>query len=258
MDTVGECRDINELHPKVKELALKLLEKCKEEGLNIKIGETYRTVARQDELYARGRTAPGRIVTYARGNTKSSYHQWRLAFDVFQNVKGDAYNINVLKKVGKIGRELGLEWGGDWKSFRDYPHFQYTFGLSIKDLRSGKRPPTVYEEKKEEVKEVKVTTPVPDAKRDLYYEKAVGIIVDKKIITSKDYWINVVDLNPEYVKSLVIKCAKYLDKGPVTSYEEAVDICAKYKVIGSVDFWKKVEKIRKNHIKSFIIKVSGK
>lgn len=36
--------------------------------------------------------------------------------------------------------KCNLEWGGDWK-FRDMPHFQYTFGLSIEDLLAGKRPP---------------------------------------------------------------------------------------------------------------------
>ncbi|MED5043304.1 LysM peptidoglycan-binding domain-containing protein, partial [Geobacillus stearothermophilus] len=45
------------------------------------------------------------------------------------------------KRVAQIGKSLGLEWGGDWKSFPDYPHFQYTFGLSLADLRTGKRPP---------------------------------------------------------------------------------------------------------------------
>jgi peptidoglycan L-alanyl-D-glutamate endopeptidase CwlK len=26
--------------------------------------------------------------------------------------------------VGKIGKDLGLEWGGDWKTMKDLPHFQ--------------------------------------------------------------------------------------------------------------------------------------
>lgn len=84
---MAECRDINELHPKVKELALKLVELCKQNGLNIAIGETYRTKERQNELYAQGRTKPGNIVTNARGDSMSSYHQWRLAFDIFNNKK---------------------------------------------------------------------------------------------------------------------------------------------------------------------------
>ncbi|MDH6369767.1 hypothetical protein D3C76_1358970 [compost metagenome] len=35
---------------------------------------------------------------------------------------------------------MGFEWGGDWTSFKDYPHFQLTFGLSTADYRNGKQP----------------------------------------------------------------------------------------------------------------------
>ena len=136
------CDDINELHPKVKELAQQLLEEAKKQGLNIKIIDTYRSVARQDYLYASGRTRPGSIITNARGSAKSSYHQWRLAFDVINNDPKDLYNEAVLNKVGAIGQKLGLEWGGSWKGLVDKPHFQYTFGLSIKQLNAGAKIPS--------------------------------------------------------------------------------------------------------------------
>jgi peptidoglycan L-alanyl-D-glutamate endopeptidase CwlK len=29
----------------------------------------------------------------------------------------------------------GWEWGGDWKSFKDFPHFQKTFGYTTPQLR---------------------------------------------------------------------------------------------------------------------------
>ena len=247
-----DCRDINELHPVLKDLALKLLERCKQEGLNIKIGETYRTVERQEYLYAQGRTRPGKIVTYARGKSMSSYHQWRLAFDVFQNIKGDEYNLTVLKKVGKIGKELGLEWGGDWTSFRDYPHFQYTFGLSISDLRNGKKPPNV------NISSSTTTKPETIANGDKNYIKAVETIADKKIINSKDYWLNATSLNVEYVKGLIIKCAAYLEGKSVKTYEEAIDICVKRKIISDTTIWRNPEKIRNVHVRSFIIKISVK
>ncbi|PGN53968.1 hypothetical protein CN978_30015 [Priestia megaterium] len=35
---------------------------------------------------------------------------------------------------------MGLEWGGDFKSIKDTPHFQLTFGLTLSQLRAGKRP----------------------------------------------------------------------------------------------------------------------
>ena len=53
-------------------------------------------------------------------------HQWGVAFDVYRkDVKG-AYNEsgNYFQRVGAIGKSLGLEWGGDWKSIVDKLHFQ--------------------------------------------------------------------------------------------------------------------------------------
>lgn len=142
MDYTTSCRDLDELHPYLKEKALELISECSKQGINVLITETYRSVERQDYLYAQGRTRPGSIVTNAKGSAMSSYHQWRLAFDVCNNKKGDEYNITILNKIGAIGMKLGLEWGGSWTGFKDTPHFQYTFGLSIADLKNGKKPPT--------------------------------------------------------------------------------------------------------------------
>jgi len=183
------CKDLNALHPKVKELALKLLEECKKAGLNIKISETYRTTERQDDLYAQGRTRSGNIVTYSKGSSMSSYHQWRLAFDIYNDVPGDAYNINILNKAGALGEKLGLEWGGSWAGLKDRPHFQYTFSLSIADLRAGKRPPE---------------------NLGMSYEDAVKILAEKGIITSPNIWLNTNDFPVNNVKSLIKKVAQML------------------------------------------------
>ncbi len=43
------------------------------------------------------------------------------------------------EELGKIGESLGLRWGGRFR-FRDYGHFEYTGGLSLADLKAGKRP----------------------------------------------------------------------------------------------------------------------
>ena len=119
-------RDITLCHPRLQVLAAKLIEECSKQGLTIKIGETYRTVAEQDALYAQGRTTPGNIVTNAPGSNYSSYHQWGTAFDFFRNDGKGAYNEseNFFGKVGVIGVDIGLEWGGNWKSPVDKPHFQ--------------------------------------------------------------------------------------------------------------------------------------
>ncbi|MSU02711.1 M15 family metallopeptidase [Tissierella pigra] len=60
--------DLDELSPKTRELAISFLEKCKENGLSVRITETYRTQARQDMLYKQGRTTSGSIVTWTRNS----------------------------------------------------------------------------------------------------------------------------------------------------------------------------------------------
>jgi peptidoglycan L-alanyl-D-glutamate endopeptidase CwlK len=47
-------------------------------------------------------------------------------------------------KAAELGKSVGLEWGGDWKGFKDMPHFQYTGGLSLAEcqgLAHGGLPP---------------------------------------------------------------------------------------------------------------------
>jgi hypothetical protein len=228
------CKDLDELHPIVKDLALKLLENCREEGLNIAINETYRSVERQDYLYAQGRWRPGNIITHATGASMSSYHQWRMAFDIYNNVAGDAYNVTVLSRVGAIGEHLGLEWGGNWKSFKDTPHFQYTFGLSIADLRSGKRPPTAI---------------------DYAFESAVNLLSQKGIIRSPEAWINLASVNIIYTKGLILNMAKYINPS-VHSHASAVKELQNAGIIGSPNIWLNTALFSINNIKSLIIKAS--
>lgn len=141
------ARDITQLHPRLQEIIPVLKEKCEAAGIKIAIGECLRTVAEQDALYAQGRTAGGSIVTNAKGSTYSSMHQWGVAFDFYlaMDIDGDgktsddAFNNSekTFEAVGKIGKALGLEWGGDWKSIKDRPHFQLPdWGSAASKLKS--------------------------------------------------------------------------------------------------------------------------
>jgi len=111
------------LLPVVQPLARALVQKAKLADIKIKIISGTRTYEEQDALYAQGRTAPGAIVTNARGG--HSNHNFGIAFDVgvFEGAKylqsSDKY-----RAVGVLGEDLGLEWGGNWKTFVDQPHFQ--------------------------------------------------------------------------------------------------------------------------------------
>ena len=114
------CRDINELKPTAQKACRLFLKKCKEAGLNIFLTETYRSQARQNQLYAQGRTEPGKIVTW----TLNSRHTSRRAWDIAVIGK-DLYDMAVIRQAGAIGQSLGITWGGEW-STPDYAHFEIT------------------------------------------------------------------------------------------------------------------------------------
>ena len=131
-------REISALHPRLIEKVHMLKDACEKNGLKIGISECVRSVAEQDALYAKGRTAPGNIVTNAKGATYSSMHQWGIAFDYYRNDGAGAYNDadGFFGKVGKLGEDLGLMWGGSWKSPVDKPHFQLPdWGATATELK---------------------------------------------------------------------------------------------------------------------------
>jgi len=128
---------IKTLHPNIRRSAKELILRCSIElGLNLRIAQALRTIAEQDALYAQGRNGnSGPIVTNAKGG--SSYHNFGLAFDLVE-IKADKsanydYNHSL---VSSIGKSLGFEWGGDWKSIVDKPHYQMVFGKKTSELKT--------------------------------------------------------------------------------------------------------------------------
>lgn len=104
------------------------------------ITEGVRTLKRQQELYAQGRTKPGIKVTNADGIKNKSNHQAKAdgfghAVDLYPfflgqvqvNHKDTIKNLKLIADhVKKVAKELGIgiTWGGDWKSPFDPPHFE--------------------------------------------------------------------------------------------------------------------------------------
>ena len=137
-------RKIEDLHPILQVVFLELRSKCYDRGIKIILTSTLRDDEYQAELYAQGRTKPGSVVT---NMNVTGAHGLGLAFDVVPVTAGlgnqevAVWNNNAWWDIiGREGKKLGLVWGGDWKSFVDKPHFEYTDGLTFKDLRAGKRP----------------------------------------------------------------------------------------------------------------------
>lgn len=131
-------RDIGALRPDVAENCRVLLARAAARGLPVLVTETVRDEEYQRYLAERGFAAKGAV--------RPSFHSVAagLAFDVCKNVRGHEYDdAAFFEEVGRLGKELGFTWGGDWRSFPDRPHFQwdahgrYTSAM----VRAGEYPP---------------------------------------------------------------------------------------------------------------------
>lgn len=151
-------RKVDDLVFPVKKRALNFIHACKEAGIDLLVTCTLRDAEAQDLLYAQGRTAPGRKVTWARGG--ESFHQYGVALDVVPlrlgkpvwGLQGNGLDddpsddetddLELWQRVGLVGEECGLSWAGRWpKKKREFPHFQFTNGLTIADFQAGKAIP---------------------------------------------------------------------------------------------------------------------
>lgn len=95
-------------------------EAIKESPYDFGITEGIRTLKRQKELFAEGKT-----------KTLKSYHLVGKAVDIKIYVNGKItwdfkYYKEVSDHIKEVARKLGyvITWGGDWKTFKDGPHFQ--------------------------------------------------------------------------------------------------------------------------------------
>lgn len=142
-------KSITDLLPVVQEKYNQFVAECAKQDIEILVTSTNRTAVEQDLLFlqpydSKDNDNDGLVdeanekVTNAKAG--QSLHNWGVAFDVVPLVKGKAiWNDNALwSKLGQIGASVGLEWGGNWTSFPDKPHFQYTLGYTWQDFKEGK------------------------------------------------------------------------------------------------------------------------
>lgn len=142
------------LHPAVRQEVIDIITKV-ESGfpvnIMVRIVQGLRTIAEQDALYAKGRIEPGPKVTNAKGG--SSYHNYGLAidfallYDKDNNGQFEELSWNTTKDQDKDGivdwqemvkafEAAGWEWGGKFRTFKDYPHIQKSFGYSVAQLKA--------------------------------------------------------------------------------------------------------------------------
>lgn len=173
-------KNIGDVNNVVKESIIEVIKRAYKEGINVQISEGFRSNTRQTKLYNQGRVTGGKIVTNAKAG--ESYHNYGLAVDYFlttENGKSAVWEVNKnWRRVAEIAKSLGFEWGGDWNKFKDYPHLQMSGGLSITQLKNGKRP-TLKSKINGSVESGKVTSnDLPNV--ILYYKKTVKYSEDVK------------------------------------------------------------------------------
>lgn len=131
-------REIGDLHTQFQPIVKEFIK-----GANSILGDYevfitdgYRSNQEQTELYAKGRTKTGKIVTYAKAG--ESPHNYGLAVDLaFRRVgtKEAKWLISKYKKLTGLAEESGLVWGGSWKKFKDNPHYEHKDWKTLKNIK---------------------------------------------------------------------------------------------------------------------------
>ncbi len=130
---------LHTLHPKVQELMRITLKTIRDAGINARIISGTRTYAEQNKLFAIGRFGDTKArVTNARGGF--SNHNFGIACDIGIFAANGAYLLEspLYAKAGQIATAANipnLEWGGNWVSFKDQPHYQHRTGLTASQVR---------------------------------------------------------------------------------------------------------------------------
>jgi peptidoglycan LD-endopeptidase CwlK len=134
MDKVTQQR-IAQLHPSVRQEVTNIISECDAAltgKAKVRITQGLRTMEEQRALYALGRTKPGKKVTNAVAG--QSIHNYGFAVDICLIINGTEASWDTVKdwdndtvadwfECVKIFAKYGWDWGGNWKRFKDLPHF---------------------------------------------------------------------------------------------------------------------------------------
>lgn len=134
---------ISKAHPKIRqELLQQYLEINSRLPMNVRLRFAYvfRTPEEQRKLFLQRPK-----VTNA--DAWQSIHNYGLAFDIVLLYDKDrngtfetaSWELDTYwKQVVDYFKSKGWEWGGDWKTFKDAPHFQKAFGMTWREMKAKK------------------------------------------------------------------------------------------------------------------------
>lgn len=128
----NSLKKLERLHPNLQNFFMELI---KISPYDFSITQGVRIAEEQNKLYQQGRTTPGKIVTNCDGYKIKSNHQTKddglgHAGDIAVLVNNkitweEKYYKEVAISARILMQKYNIEWGGDWKSFKDLPHFEY-------------------------------------------------------------------------------------------------------------------------------------
>jgi peptidoglycan L-alanyl-D-glutamate endopeptidase CwlK len=132
---------LDTLDPGFKPKAVNLIARLRQLAINVLPVQCRRTIAEQNGLYAKGRTAPGAKVTNAKGG--QSPHNFGMAVDLYPVGKNGQLWWNAPDSVWRFmagqARIAGLVPGYYFKSIHDPPHVEDPGWRTIQKLwRAGK------------------------------------------------------------------------------------------------------------------------
>ncbi|WP_081143374.1 M15 family metallopeptidase, partial [Bacillus cereus] len=112
--------NLNKLAPHTRAKALQWYQYCVDNGIEVLVYETTRSIEQQRENVRKGAS-----------QTMKSYHLVGQALD-FVPARGaevfwDDYYRSDIQQAVRYAKSIGFEWGGDWKGFVDSPHLQYNY-----------------------------------------------------------------------------------------------------------------------------------
>lgn len=156
-------RDRSKLLPQVREKLEQLENLAEQNNIHFIVTQTLRSQEEQAAYYAQGResldvvnslrkvaklspiqNSENKIITRAK-TVWDSFHAYGRAFDIAiihnnkvdwnENADWNDDGISDWVQLGKLAESIGLEWGGNFSSLRDLPHFQLREGKTIVDLK---------------------------------------------------------------------------------------------------------------------------
>ena len=138
-------KNIATLMPPAQQAARQFMRVASSFTMRVSILSGTRTYAEQDALYSIGRTVhlDRKPVTNAEGGR--SNHNFGIAWDVGLFDAGGRYldctgesDEEAYKELASLAKQQleNIEWGGDWHTFTDLPHYQLATGKSADQVRT--------------------------------------------------------------------------------------------------------------------------